>query len=315
MSQIVPADGRDFFGYGETPPHAAWPNGARVAVSLVLNIEEGAELSVSSGDERNESIYEVQEELVGVRDLCMESHFEYGSRAGYWRIMRVLQKHGAVCTLNACARALERTPWLGRHAVDQGHEIMCHGWRWEHQHTLTEAEERTLIQRCVASIEQTAGVRPVGWHVRSHASPRTRQLLIEEGGFLYDSNAYNDDLPYSVGSPDRPFVILPYAFDTNDMNFFSSRRFVHAGDFARYCSDAFDWLWDEGAEHPKMMTIGLHTRILGRPGRIAGLDAFLTKIKAKGGAWVSRRDAIAQHWLKTFPPGPQPRSETDCGHL
>jgi peptidoglycan/xylan/chitin deacetylase (PgdA/CDA1 family) len=175
MNQGVPPDGRDFLGYGEVPPHAAWPNGARVAVSHVLNIEEGAELSLSAGDERNESIYEVQEELVGVRDLCMESHFEYGSRAGYWRIMRVLQKHGVVCTLNACARALERTPWLGRHAVDQGHEIMCHGWRWEHQHTLSEADERALIQSCVASIERTAGVRPVGVHHVAFRTPDEEQ--------------------------------------------------------------------------------------------------------------------------------------------
>ncbi len=297
VGPVMREDGRDFHGYGDRPPDVVWPGGARVAVSLVLNIEEGAELSLSAGDERNESVYEVTEELTGFRDLCMESHFEYGSRAGYWRVIRVVEEHGAHITLNACARALIRTPWIGRDAVARGHEIMCHGWRWEHQHHLSEAAERDLIRHCAASIAETSGSRPVGWHVRSYPSVNTRRLLSEDGGFLYDSSAYNDDLPYVVGFAGRPLVVLPYAFDTNDMNFFASRRFVHGDDFARYCIDAFDWLWREGAHRPRMMTVGLHTRIIGRPGRIAGLDAFLTHLRRKGGAWVARRDSIARHWL------------------
>jgi peptidoglycan/xylan/chitin deacetylase (PgdA/CDA1 family) len=287
-------DGRDFYGYGPSPPDPRWPGGARVALSLVLNIEEGAELSLSSGDERNESRYEIDVELEDARDYAMEGHFEFGSRVGYWRIARVLERYGAACTLNACARALERTPWLGCDAIARGWEIMCHGWRWEEQHALAEAEERALIARCVASIERTSGTRPIGWHVRTYPSQNTRRLLVEEGGFLYDSNAYNDELPYDVELAGRRHVVLPYAFDTNDMRFFNGRGFFHGDDFARYCIDAFDWLHAEGG---RMMTVGLHTRILGRAGRIAGLERFLAHVARKGGAWIARRDAIARHWL------------------
>ena len=236
------APDRDFLGYGEHPPVVRWPGNARVAVSFVLNIEEGAELSLSSGDERNESVYEVQQELVGARDLAMESHFEYGSRAGYWRIMRLFNQFGVKLTLNLCARTLEATPWLAQHAVAHGHEIMCHGWRWDDNVHMGEVEERTMIARCVAAIEATTGMRPVGWHVRSQPSENTRRLLREEGGFLYDSNLYNDDLPITLQRGERPYVLLPYAFDTNDMNFFRVPRFVHGEDFSRYCEDAFRWL-------------------------------------------------------------------------
>jgi allantoinase len=298
MSWSLPSDGRDFLGHGEHPPRVAWPNGARVAVSFVLNVEEGAERALSSGDERNEAMYEVQEELVGDRDFCMESHFEYGSRAGYWRIMRVLAEAGAVSTLNLCARALVRTPWLGQHAVANGHELMCHGWRWEHHNAMAEDEERETIARSVEAIREATGIRPVGWHVKSHPSLNTRRLLMEEGGFLYDSNSYNDDLPVTLRAGEKPYVVLPYAFDTNDMNFFGTRRFVHAEDFSNYCRDAFDWLHEESATTPKMMTIGLHTRILGRPGRIRGLRDFLAHLKFRGGAWIARRDEIAAEWLR-----------------
>ncbi|MCU0899220.1 MAG: polysaccharide deacetylase family protein [Cypionkella sp.] len=287
---------RDFLGYGEVPPRVRWPGDKAVAVSLVLNIEEGAEFALSSGDARNEAVYEVHQELTGARDLCMESHFEYGSRAGYWRIMRVLDSFGVKVTLNLCGRTLESTPWLARHAVAHGHEIMCHGWRWEDQAHMPEEEERALIRRCAEGIEAATGQRPRGWHVRSYPSVNTRRLLQEEG-FLYDCNAYHDDLPVTLRRGDRPYVVLPYAFDTNDMNFYKSQRFVHGSDFARYCSDAFDWLAREAATAPRMMTIGLHTRILGRPGRIAGLEQFLAHLAQAGTAWVARRDQIAQVWL------------------
>lgn len=291
------APDRDFRGYGEQPPVVRWPGNARVAVSFVLNIEEGAELALSSGDERNESVYEVQQELIGARDFAMESHFEYGSRAGYWRIMRLFEKFGIKLTLNLCGRTLEATTWLAQHAVAQGHEIMCHGWRWDDNVRMDEAEERAMIARCVAAIEAATGTRPVGWHVRSHPSENTRRLLREEGGFLYDSNLYNDDLPITLQRGDQPYVLLPYAFDTNDMNFFRVSRFVHGKDFAQYCEDAFDWLHMEGETTPKMMTIGLHTRIIGRPGRIGGLAKFLEFLASRGGAWITRRDEIAKTWL------------------
>ena len=295
---MPPHPDRDFLGYGAHPPVVRWSGDKPVAVSLVLNIEEGAELSLSSDDARNEAVYEVHQELTGARDLCMESHFEYGSRAGYWRIMRVLDHFGVKATLNLCTRTLESTPWLARHAVDNGHEVMCHGWRWENQVQMPRDEELALIHGCVAAVQAATGVRPVGWHVRSYPSENTRSLLMDEGGFLYDSNAYHDDLPITVRTGAQPYAILPYAFDTNDMNFYKSQRFVHGSDFARYCSDAFDWLAAEGNAVPKMMTVGLHTRIIGRPGRIAGLHQFLAHLANSGAAWVARRDAIARVWLE-----------------
>ncbi len=287
---------RDFKGYAGNPPHASWPGGARVAVSLVLNVEEGAELSLTSGDGRNEAVHEIVEDVQGVPNLVMESHFEYGSRAGYWRISELLQRFDMKVTVNACARALEMTPWIAEHAVGLGYEISCHGYVWDSQVHLSEDEERTMIRRCVESIRRIAGQRPVGWHTKSQPSPNTRRLLVEEGGFIYDSNAYNDDLPYLLEVEGRPHVVLPYSFDTNDMRYQAGRGFEYAGDFARYCCDAFDWLWREGADRPKMMSVGLHTRIIGRPGRIAGLEAFLRHIADKSGVWVARRDEIARHW-------------------
>lgn len=289
-------DGRDFYGYGPNPPYANWPGGARVAVSLVLNIEEGAEMTVSSGDGRNEWRHEIDQEIVGARDFALESHFEFGSRVGYWRIMRLFDQFKVASTFNVCARAFERTPWLAADAIARGHEIMCHGWRWEDHVHMSEDEERAVIARCITSIRSTAGVRPLGWHVRGYPSVNTRRLLIEDGGFLYDSNAYNDELPYIVEIAGKQHVVIPYSFDTNDMRYFNGRGLSLAEDFARYCIDAYDWLYEEGATTPRMMTIGLHTRIIGRPGRIGGLKLFLDHVTNKGGAWFARRDQIAHHW-------------------
>jgi len=287
---------RDLAGYRGQPPHPHWPGNARLAVSLVVNIEEGAELSLADGDERNEGTHEVVEELKGVADLCMESHFEYGSRVGYWRVMELLQRYQAVATLNTCARALERTPWVADDALARGHEIACHGYRWEAQAQMSESQEREMIQQAVASIQQVAGVRPLGWHTRSASSLNTRRLLVEEGGFLYDSNAYNDDLPYTVEVLGKPHIVLPYSFDTNDMRFQAGRGFVQATDFSEYCIEAADWLWREGAHCPKMMTVGLHTRIIGRPGRIGGLERLLAYLQNLDGVWFARRVDIARHW-------------------
>jgi allantoinase len=289
-------DRRDFFGYGSRPPRADWPGDARVAVSLVLNVEEGAELSIADGDERNEKVYEVVDEVEGIPDPCLESHFGYGTRAGYWRIIRVLERFGVPVTINACARALERSPWLAEDVLARGHEISCHGYRWERLAAMREEDERRLIARSVAVIQQAPGVRPIGWHTRSAASINTRRLLVEEGGFLYDSDAYDDDLPYIVVVDGRDHVVLPYAFDTNDMRFQGGGLFVHADDFARYCNDAYDALWREGQERPTMMSVGLHLRLIGRPGRIAGLERFLEHVHNTGGAWFARRMDIAHHW-------------------
>ncbi len=294
---------RDFRGYGGHPPRVAWPGGARLAVSVVVNVEEGAELSLGMGDERNESVYEVVEEVVGSRDLCMESHFEYGTRAGWPRIRALLAAYGVTATLNANGRAVALSPWLAQEAVADGHEVAAHGWRWERHAGMGEDEERSAIAKAVAAIRDATGRAPVGWHTRSATSVNTRRLLLEHGGFLYDSNAYNDDLPYLVpgrpGSPDgRPHVVLPYAFDTNDMRFQRGGGFVFGDDFARYCIDAFDRLYEEGGEAPRMLSVGLHLRIIGRPGRIGGLERFLAHAAARPGIWFARRDAIAAHWLR-----------------
>lgn len=289
---------RDFKGYGRELPQVRWPGGARVAVSVVVNIEEGAELSLSAGDERNERTYDIVEEVTGSPDACMETHFEYGSRAGWWRIMDVLERFGVPATMNACGRAIEISPWLAQDAVARGHEMSCHGWRWERHAGMAEEAERALIARSVKAIHDACGERPVGFHTRSAPSVNTRRLLVEEGGFLYDSNAYNDDLPYLLEIAGKPHVILPYSFDTNDMRFQNGGGFVFGDDFARYCIAAFDQLWDEGAATPRMMSIGLHLRIIGRPGRIGGLIRFLEHVQGRGGAWFARRDEIARHWLE-----------------
>ena len=289
-----------------------WPQDKRLAVSVVVNVEEGAELSLSAGDERNEAVYEIVEEVSGGPDLCMESHFEYGTRVGWGRIRDVLGARGIPATLNACGRAIASSPWLAQQAVALGHEVSCHGWRWERHAGMEEATEREIIARSVAAIHGACGLRPVGWHTRSATSVNTRRLLVEEGGFLYDSNAYDDDTPYVVEVAGVPHVVLPYAFDTNDMRFQRQGGFVFGDDFARYCIDAFDRLLAEGASVPRMLSIGLHLRIIGRPARIGGLERFLDHALAHEGVWFARRDEIATAWrdMAGLPPwAPRPRAD------
>jgi peptidoglycan/xylan/chitin deacetylase (PgdA/CDA1 family) len=287
---------RDFLGYGRNRPDPQWPGGARVALSLVLNIEEGAELSLSMGDEANESIYEIIDPVAGVPNLDMESHFEYGTRVAFWRILDLLDRYQARVTFNTCGRAAEISPWLAQEGIARGHEVSCHGYRWEVQTYMTEAEEQAMIARAAQAIRDACGVRPVGWHSRAPSSS-TRRLIVD-AGFLYDSDAYNDDLPYLVDVGRRPHVVLPYSYDTNDMRFTRTETFRLADDFATYLTDAFDWLWQEGERTPRMMTVGLHLRIIGRPGRIAALQRFLDHATAKGGVWMARRDEIARHWRR-----------------
>ena len=292
----LPDHGRDFAGYRDHPPPVRWPGDARLALSIVVNVEEGAELSLGMGDEANESIYEAVERVEGVRDLCMESHFEYGTRAGWRRIRDALRRRGVVATLNANGRSVALSPWIAAEAVADGHEVASHGWRWERHVHMEEASERASIAMAVDAIARASGAAPVGWHTRSAPSPNTRRLLAEHGGFLYDSDAYNDDCPLVLTVAGRPHVVLPYAFDTNDMRFLNHGGFVFGEDFARYCIDAFERLYQEGADAPRMMSVGLHLRIIGRPARIGGLERFLDHVAARPGVWVARRDAIAHAW-------------------
>ena len=288
--------GRDLAGYRDNPPKVSWPNGARLALSIVVNIEEGAELAVSMGDERNESVYEIVERIDGARDLCMESHFAYGARAAWPRLRQTLKRYGVTATLNVCGRAIALSPWIAEEAMADGHEIMCHGYRWENHAHMAVSDERETISRTIDAIVKAAGKTPVGWHTRSSPSVNTRRLLVENGGFLYDSDAYDDDLPYVVEILGRSHIVLPYAFDTNDMRFFNNGGFVFGDDFARYCIEAFDRLYSEGASRPRMMTIGLHLRIIGRPGRIGGLERFLSHAASRAGTWFARRDEVAHAW-------------------
>ncbi|MDB5817224.1 MAG: polysaccharide deacetylase [Rhizobacter sp.] len=324
--------GRDFVGYGRVLPQIRWPGKARVAVSFVLNFEEGAEHSMTDGDGHNESVYEVIDRQ-SVIDPCIDSHFEYGTRTAYWRIADLFAKHGARYTLSACGQAVERSPWLAQHVVAQGNEVSGHGYRWQTHAGLSETEERDIIQRTAASIEAVTGKRPIGWHTRSNSTPNTRRLLVENG-FLYDSDAYNDDTPYFVnvdtplgGYIERPaervrpssgrpgaaagdlsgnqpkgvtthrHLVLPYAFDTNDMQFQNTQRFSTGREFTEYVCDAYDWLWKEGEQAPRMLSIGLHLRMIGRPGRIGALDAILAHLRSREGAWIASRGEIAAHWL------------------
>ena len=216
----MPPAGRDLAGYGRNRPDPAWPGGARLAVSFVVNVEEGAELSIASGDERNESGPETGQLVQGAPDPCMETHFAYGSRVGIWRVLDAFDAHGMKATFSCCGRAVAVTPALAAEPAARGHEVSAHGWRWEMHANMPEAQERAVIARTVAVLAEAAGTRPVGWHTKSAPSVNTRRLLLEEGGFLYDSDAYDDDLPRTVpGAGGRPHVILPYAFDTNDMRF------------------------------------------------------------------------------------------------
>ena len=290
---------RDLLGYAGKPPRAEWPNGAKVALSFVVNFEEGAEFSVAEGDATNEGVYEV-DHRISEPDPCIESHFDYGTRAGWWRIMDLLDTYGVKATVSACGRAVERTPELARDAIARGHEVSAHGWRWESHAGMAEAQEREAIRRTVSAIEKATGTRPVGWHTRSAASPNTRRLLVEEGGFLYDSDAYNDDLPYYVPVGGKKHLVLPYAFDTNDMHYQHTQRF-NGTDFADYVIAAYDQLVREGATAPKMLSVGLHLRMIGRPGRIGALEAILKHVSNGSDAWIAPRAAIARHWLAKFP--------------
>jgi allantoinase len=297
---------RDLRGYGRNPPDPEWPAGARLALSLVLNYEEGAEYSVLHGDSHSESILADQPGLValpGTRVLNAESIYEYGSRAGFWRILRVLEERKLPVTIYAVGMALERNPDAAAAIVELDYEVASHGWRWIDYQFVGEAEERAHIRQAVAAIERAIGHRPVGWYT-GRPSLNTRRLVVEEGGFLYDSDAYSDDLPYWQTVAGRPHLVIPYTLDNNDSRLTRGQGGLElADDFFTYLRDAFDWLYAEGARAPKMMSVGLHCRLIGRPGRIAGLARFLDHVGKHDRVWVCRRADIARHWHQRHHPG------------
>ncbi|MFN8185887.1 MAG: allantoinase PuuE [Gaiellales bacterium] len=294
---------RDLVGYGQHPPHPRWPGGARLAVSFVLNYEEGAEYTPLEGDATSEAfLHEVigAPPTVGRRNLNTESMFEYGSRAGLWRVYRVFAKHRMPMTVYAVAQALERNPEGARAMVEAGWEVASHGYRWIDYLEMPEDEEREHIRRAIETIERVAGQRPVGWYT-GRISENTRRLVVEAGGFLYDSDSYADELPYWVDVDGTPQLIIPYTLDNNDFKFLQVNGFVTAEEFSTYLRDAFDVLYEEGATAPKLMSVGLHCRIIGRPGRIQGIERFLGHVARHPDVWVTTRAEIARHWRATYP--------------
>ena len=291
---------RDFEGYGPNPPDPRWPGGARVALSIVLNYEEGAENTVLNGDAGSELyLHEVPggQPTLGERNRTVESQFDYGARAGVWRVLRLLQERGLRATIYAVGRALELNPKLAAAFTQQGHEVASHGWRWIDYHTMPEAAERAEIARCVYTITRLCGAAPVGWYT-GRISPRTRRLVAAHGGFLYDSDAYDDDLPHWVRVDGRPLLVIPYTLDNNDMKFAVPPGFSSNDGYEQHLRDSLDMLRREGG---RMMSIGIHARIAGRPARAAALARFLDHVASCPDVWVATRAEIARHWISEQP--------------
>lgn len=289
---------RDMVGYGREPLDPKWPGGARLALSFVLNYEEGGENTILHGDSASEAfLSEIvgAAPLVGKRNLNMESIYEYGSRAGFWRIWREFTGRRVPLTVYAVGMAMERNPEVGPAMVEAGWEIASHGYRWIDYDDVPEKVERAHIVQSVQAIEAATGARPVGWYT-GRISANTRRLVVEHGGFLYDSDSYADDLPYWTTKHGAPHLIIPYTLDANDMRFATAQGFNSGEQFFAYLRDSFDVLWAEGADRPKMLSIGLHCRLTGRPGRLAGLRRFLDHVQAHDGVWICRREDIARHW-------------------
>ena len=298
---------RDLVGYGRTPPHAQWPGQARIAVQFVLNYEEGGENAVLHGDAGSEQFLSEMFNPASYPDrhLSMEGIYEYGSRVGVWRILREFEKRDLPLTVFGISMALERHPELTAALVELGHEIACHGWRWIHYQGMDEAQERAHMHKGIEILKKLTGHMPAGWYT-GRDSPNTRRLLVDHGGFEYDSDYYGDDLPFwmRVQRSDGqvvPHLVVPYTLDSNDMRFSLPQGFSQSEDFFTYLRDSFDILYAEGDESPKMLSVGMHCRLLGRPGRMVALQRFLDHIAKHDRVWVCRRVDIARHWKKVHP--------------
>jgi allantoinase len=298
---------RDLVGYGRHPPQAQWPQQARIALQFVLNYEEGGENSVLHGDAASEQFLSemFSPPAFPARHLSMEGIYEYGSRVGVWRLLREFERRGLPLTIFGVGMALQRHPELTAAFVELGHEIACHGWRWIHYQTIDEATEREHLRLGMQAIEQLTGTRPAGWYT-GRDSPHTRRLVADFGGFEYDSDYYGDDLPFwlQVRRTDgtlAPHLVVPYALDTNDMRFALPQGFSHGDEFFEYLRDSFDVLYAEGDTQPAMLNIGMHCRLLGRPGRMRALQRFLDHVQSHDRVWVARRVDIARHWKALHP--------------
>jgi peptidoglycan/xylan/chitin deacetylase (PgdA/CDA1 family) len=295
----VPGGPRDLVGYGPNPPRVRWPEEARVVISLVLNYEEGAEYAVVAGDHRNEGFTEYNGEGLNprYRDLAAESVYEYGSRAGVWRLLRLFDRYELKVTCFACAVALERQPAVAEWLVHAGHEVCSHGWRWSEYWLMTREQEKEEMARAIASIQRLTGQRPLGWYSRYGPSVNTRDLLVEEGGFVYDSDAYNDDLPYFVTVRGKRHLVIPYTKTYNDVRFVLPQGYGRPADFVETCRRGLDYLWEEGETHPRLISIGLHARVMGQAARAAALRDFVEYALHKPGVKFMRRLDIARWWL------------------
>lgn len=294
---------RDLIGYGEQPPHANWPNKAKLALQFVINYEEGAENCVLHGDTHSETFLS---EIVGAqafsgRHLSMESLYEYGSRAGFWRLHRLFTKHALPVTVFGVTMALQRHPEAVQAMLRSGWEIASHAMRWIHFQDMSIAEERQQIAESIMLHEALTGSKPVGWYT-GRTSPNTLALIAERDDILYCADSYADDLPYYDNHYSRPLLMVPYTLDTNDMRFASPQGFNTGEDFYQYLKDAFDVLYEEGETHPKMLSIGLHCRIIGRPARLKALERFIQYVKQHQDVWVCTRQQIAEHWQQHFAP-------------
>jgi putative urate catabolism protein len=289
-------------GYAGDPPHANWPGGARVALQIVLNYEEGGENCVLHGDRASETFLS---EIVGaqafeMRHMSMESIYEYGSRAGFWRVIRELDRRSIPVTVFGVSMALQRNPEAVAAMLAGGHEIACHGWRWISYQSVDEATERNHMRLAVDVIRRMTGSAPLGWYT-GRDSPNTRRLVVEHGGFLYDADSYADDLPYWVEVSGKRHLVVPYTLDANDMRFASAQGFNSGEQFFQYLRDTFEILYAEGETRPKMMSVGLHYRLAGRPGRFAALCRFLDHVQHRDKVWICRRVDIARHWIEHHP--------------
>jgi peptidoglycan/xylan/chitin deacetylase (PgdA/CDA1 family) len=295
---------RDFVGYGRRPPDPRWPAGARLALVIVLNVEEGAEASIPDGDGVSELALTdaiVGEVPAGTRDLVAESLWEYGSRVGFWRLYELFVERRIPVTVNACAQALERNPEAAAAIHEAGLDLCCHGQRFARHFLMSDEEERAAITSAVKSLTRSVGRAPLGWQSRYSASERTRRLIVEHGGFLYDADSYADDLPYWTAVEGRPHLVIPHTFTNND-NRLPGGKLGTGGDFYDHISAAFRTLYAEGARHPRMMTVSLHNRVSGQPARFEAVARFLDLVGKHDDIWIATRSDIARHWIATHAP-------------
>ena len=299
MSKKYP---RDMIGYGSKEPKVVWPNNAKLALQIVLNYEEGGENNILHGDKHSETFLS---EIIGAqafkdRHINMESMYEYGSRRGFWRLHKLFQERKIPITIFGVAMALERNPEVCEAIKNGNYEVACHGWRWIDYQNVKKSTEKKDMKLAIKTIKKIFGKRPLGWYT-GRCSPNTRDLVFDDGEFLYDSDSYSDDLPYWEYRKNKKQLIIPYTLDNNDMRFATSQGFNSGEQFYRYLKDSFDALYEEGKTNPKMMSVGLHCRLIGRPGRIQSLKKFLDYVLKFNDVWICKRIDIAKHWIKNYP--------------